>query len=1288
MSYLFLLIASFTAAFALGFTKFFGMTYLSEAVYSNGSKTWVIQAVGSLMTLGPTLAYVLAGPFAASSRKWKVMLVGALGAAFAVMFGSGLADASALAVWAALFAVGFSMGIFSAGKMSSAPLEAERGVHSIFAINAYLSVGFLGGILSGAYFGTLAYEKVRGSGALISVALFFLTAAVSIPCRYKSEKPKLFRDSLHKLGAETISLLLRFPLYLISSPLLWGVAGATALAMTAYAEAAGLGGAAACSLMSLYAALGSIIGNLASPPMARRRFIWALGLCVGMTAMVAAMPETVSLSLQMGIAPSAVYYIMAGYLVVLGFFFGGATNLVDAEYLRLVRIIGKEGEGAALQSAMISVFSFVIGGALGICIFKGWLSPVSQFVILGLLSLAALSGFMVLALISGEINGFLRIVISISAKIALSIRYNVKIEGLDKLPSPAKKLLILPNHPAEIDPVILTIWLWKHCAPRPVVTERFFKDKLLAPVIRLTGAFALPDMEAGSSRYKSIRIEKTLTGAISALQSGNNVLMYPAGRLTSSGMERLGAASGVSRLLRVAPETQVVMVRTRGLRGSSFSKAAAGDGSPDFVKAAKAGFLAVLRNLVFLTPRRDVTISVSVPENFPRTDDTLVINRYLEAFYNAGGEEPMTLTPLDFWTKSPSWSSVGGTTEKLPDISNVDPQLSESVRRSLSKKLEIEIEKIKPDARLADDLGIDSLKKTEILIMLEDEYFAVNVEIADIKTVADVMIAASGAAASARAASIQQTPQEWIEPGERLPVMPPEGTTLQESFLICCDRMGDIPAMADDLRGVMTWRDLKITVLVLADIFRKISGDRLGIMLPPSTGSAICIMATLMAGKVPVMMNWTVGRKNLETAAKLSGIGKVITSGAFLDKLVVSDFGEVESMLVFIEDLRSGIGLPEKLFAAMLARRSHSHIIDELGLGKIRPEDPVVILFTSGSESAPKGVPLSHFNILSNLRSVFEAVSFKTNDILLAMLPPFHSFGFSACTIFPMISGLKVAYYPNPTDSRRVAEACRKWKATMLFGTPTFATAILKAPKEELLTLRIIVVGAEKAPASLFQAIDALGNGAILIEGYGITECSPFLALNRVGDPPEGVGKPLPGVQMLIVDPETHKPLQAGQRGLVLVRGDNVFSGYLGNKPDPFLEIEGVKWYSTGDLGYLSPSGTLVLAGRMKRFVKIGGEMVSLPAIEEELLAKWPSGEEGSNLAVVPVEKEGIRPELVLFTSMDITKEIANEVLAGAGLSNIYRISRVQRLESLPLLGTGKTDYQKLIRELAGNNSI
>ncbi len=1279
MTYIFLLLASFTGAFAIGYTKFFGMTYLAESVYGNGSKTWVIQAVGSLMTLAPTIAYAVAGPLASSMRKHCVMAVGAVAAAAAVCVAAAMATGAPLAVWGGLFAVGFAMGIFSAGKMSAAPLEAEKGKLSIFGVNAGLSVAFLGGILSGAYFGTLAFEKIQLFGVVIAGSLFLLTAIWALPCRYSTETPRKFGESLSELGAETATLLLKYPFYLLSSPLLWGVAGASALAMTAYAEVSGLGGAAACSLMSLYAAVGTIAGNLASPPMAKRRLLWATGLSAVMAVMVAAMPATVILCAWAGIPPASAYYVAAGYLVILGFFFGAATNLIDSEYLWLVRTIGKEGTGAALQSAMVALFSFVVGGAVGVAIFEGWLSPASQFCLLSVLACMGVAGIVALALMAGELNGGIRPLFREFTRLLVSIRYDVRVEGLDRLPSPAKGLLILPNHPAEIDPVIVVTWLWPLCEPRPVVTERFFADKILAPMIKLTRAFPLPDMETGAGKYKSMRIERTLDEVIATLKGGGNVLMYPAGRLMTSGVERLGAASGVSKILRAAPEATVVLVSTRGLWGSTFSTALTGGGTPDFVGAFKAGARAVLRNLIFLTPRRVVTVSVTVPQDFPKNADPLEINRRLEAFYNAQGEEPLYAAPVDFWTKAP-FRPTGSLREvAVCDITGVDPAIIEKVRRAMASMFQTTVDKVRPESRLSDDLGADSLSKAGIMVWLEEEYFASNVEIVDLRTVADVILAAAGAAShGATVHAAVATPPGWIE-GSRQPVLPPSGATLQEAFLRCCDRMGSTNALADDIRGVLTWKQLKTAALVLAAAFRSLPGERLGLMLPASSGATICVIATLLAGKVPVMMNWTTGRRNLETAARLSGIVKVVTSGAFLDKLTIAEFGEVESMLVFLEDLRGGIGLPEKLTGYLASRRGASTLMKELGLEQVVPSDPAVILFTSGSEASPKGVPLSHRNILTNISACVEAMEFAGADVLLAILPPFHSFGFMGCVMAPLTAGLKASYFPNPTDGRRVAEACRKWQATVMIGTPTFIASALRASTDDMRTLRLIIVGAEKAPPTLYAAVKELGDGKVtLAEGYGITECAPCLTLNRPGDSPEGVGKPLPDVELLIVHPETQQPMPPGERGLVLARSPGVFAGYLGAGADPFIELGGARWYSTGDLGYLAPSGALVLSGRLKRFVKVAGEMVSLPAIEETLAAKWPPDENGPALAVKAFEQDGSRPELVLFSARHISIEDANETLKAAGFSNLSRVSRVVELEAIPALGSGKTDYQRL----------
>ena len=354
-------------------------------------------------------------------------------------------------------------------------------------------------------------------------------------------------------------------------------------------------------------------------------------------------------------------------------------------------------------------------------------------------------------------------------------------------------------------------------------------------------------------------------------------------------------------------------------------------------------------------------------------------------------------------------------------------------------------------------------------------------------------------------------------------------------------------------------------------------------------------------------------------------------------------------------------------------------------LNGVTGEDTAVILFTSGSEAAPKGVPLTHNNILSNVRAIQSIFKLTKEDVIYSFLPPFHSFGLTTTTILPLMLGLRVAHYPNPTEARKLADGIATWKATLMAGTPTFLEAIIKAAQPgQLDSMKLMATGAEKAPAELFDKVKKLGTGAYLLEGYGITECSPVVSACRPGEVPVGVGKPLSGVEIIIIDLEGHQPLKQGERGLILVHGPNVFKGYLGeNPPNPFMELKGKRWYNTGDLGYIAEDGSIVISGRLKRFVKIGGEMLSLPAMEAALSDKWPAGEEGPVVAVEAVEREGERAIMCMFTSQSIGIEEANAVLREAGFSNIGRITRVENIAAIPLLGTGKTDYQTLKKKLA-----
>jgi long-chain-fatty-acid--[acyl-carrier-protein] ligase len=269
-------------------------------------------------------------------------------------------------------------------------------------------------------------------------------------------------------------------------------------------------------------------------------------------------------------------------------------------------------------------------------------------------------------------------------------------------------------------------------------------------------------------------------------------------------------------------------------------------------------------------------------------------------------------------------------------------------------------------------------------------------------------------------------------------------------------------------------------------------------------------------------------------------------------------------------------------------------------------------------------------------------------------------------------------------QSQALARLIEAWRATLLVGTPTFLQGIVRAADSPLPSLRIAVTGAEKAPQRLYDQLADTCPSAVILEGYGVTECSPIVAVNDENDPRPGtIGKPLPGFEHLIVDPETRQPVSPGNRGMLLVRGPSVFDGYLGDEaPDPFVEAEGKTWYSTGDLVTEDADGVLTFKGRWKRFVKIGGEMISLPAIESVLSDAFESGdEEAPTLAVVGHGPEG-GTQLVLFTTRELTRQQVNDAIRSAGLSGLHNIRRVEQIDELPQLGTGKVDYRSLQRRL------
>jgi long-chain-fatty-acid--[acyl-carrier-protein] ligase len=364
---------------------------------------------------------------------------------------------------------------------------------------------------------------------------------------------------------------------------------------------------------------------------------------------------------------------------------------------------------------------------------------------------------------------------------------------------------------------------------------------------------------------------------------------------------------------------------------------------------------------------------------------------------------------------------------------------------------------------------------------------------------------------------------------------------------------------------------------------------------------------------------------------------------------------------------------------------SAAALIRHLGLYHVDKESPAVILYTSGTEAVPKTVPLTHANLIGNGRTVLSVSPLRNDDRLVSFLPPFHSFGFTATGLIPLLAGMKTIYSPDPLNGRQLACQIAASRATVLAAAPTFLDAICRvAQPEQLQSLRLIVLGAEKAPPGLIDRVRQMVPSVEVIMGYGITECSPIVTLQRLGEVPEGVGKPLPEVELLIVHSETLEPLPTGQQGLILIRGPGVFKGYLGDSKSPFVEVQGKQWYNSGDLGYVDRNGTLFLSGRFKRFIKIGGEMVSLSAVQGAILERLRQHHADitpNAIAVIAKEDQG-RPTLIGFATKDISVDEANEAIRNYGISNLARLAEIRHVDPMPLTSTGKIDYRKLEKTL------
>ncbi len=859
------------------------------------------------------------------------------------------------------------------------------------------------------------------------------------------------------------------------------------------------------------------------------------------------------------------------------------------------------------------------------------------------------------------------------AGLLLRLRYRIRVTGVAPAAARGRRgVLFLPNHPGLIDPVILATVLNGAFRLRPLADENQFASPLMRWFARRAGIRLIPD-PAKNGLVRRGEVDVVIEQCVAGLRAGENVLLYPSGHIYRQRYEDLGANSAVESILNALPDVRIVMIRTRGLWGSSFGRGPGG--APDIFANLRRRVRDVLLGGVFFMPRRRVTIELQEPADLPRTGGRSAINRYLEAFYNADAP-PNTYVPYRHWEPGgvrtlpePECGGVAGDLEAVPERTR--HAVVEHLRKLAGRSA------VRPEDTLAGDLGLDSLAAVDLCVWIESE-FGFPVGSADaLVTVSDVLLAACGHVVRAGWAPLKPVAPAWFRPGPADAGAMAGGDTVAAAFLRRARLAPDAVAAADQASGTRTYRDLVTAALALGPAVRRIDGEYVGIMLPASVAAVTVYLALLFSGKVPVMVNWTSGARNVAHALDLLGVRRVLTARRLLDTLAAQkfDFGDLAPRFVALEDVGRSLSRGAR-FAAWARGRLSWRSLD-----RARVAPTAAVLFTSGSESLPKAVPLSHANVLTNVRDLAGVFRVRREDRMIGMLPPFHSFGLTGTMLFPLCLGLRVVYHPNPTEGGALARVIQAYGVTLMVGTPTFLGGVTRAASDEQLrSLRLAIAGAEKCPESVYDVLARRWPHVIVLEGYGITECSPAVAINDDQAPRrQTIGRVLPSLRWVLVDPETGRRAPEGGPGMLLVRGASVFAGYLNYAgPSPFVTFEGESWYRTGDLVTVAPDGVMTFAGRLKRFVKRGGEMISLPAIEEVLARRLQRPDDDKPMLAVEGTPSDANPEIVLFTVREFSREEANRCIREAALSALHNVSAVVRVEEIPTLGTGKTDYRKL----------
>ena len=493
---------------------------------------------------------------------------------------------------------------------------------------------------------------------------------------------------------------------------------------------------------------------------------------------------------------------------------------------------------------------------------------------------------------------------------------------------------------------------------------------------------------------------------------------------------------------------------------------------------------------------------------------------------------------------------------------------------------------------------------------------------------------------------------------------------LHEMFIRTAKRFEKKLAIIDRATNQrVSYKDVLLRALILSSKLKGREEGFVGIMVPTSAGCIYATLAVLMSGRTPVMINYSTGAAdNCRDAQRRLAFRTILTSRALLERIKCP----VIDGMVCLEDLAKQVSIFDKVKGALRSHTSAARIIRSLPDGD--ESQDAVILFTSGSEREPKAVPLTHLNIRANLEGIAQVIDFGPDDVMLANLPLFHVFGLTVNLWLPLERGMTIVTYPNPLEFRSVCSAIREEKTTVMVGTPAFLTGYLqKSEPGDFASVRLLITGADKCPDHLRRGYWDK-HQIILLEGYGTTETSPVISVNTPAhNRPGSVGQALPNVQVRLENYETGEECEINRIGKVLVKGPSVMRGYFDDFEATSLHIRH-GWYDTGDMGFMDDDGYLWHVGRLRRFLKIAGEMVSLVKVEDVLEKLLP--EDCSCCVVeVPDALRGARIVAAVTAQVDEKGILAQmaEVLPRFSLPKEFVV-----LPELPKMSSGKLDFRTI----------